>query len=78
VANPILFDLGRGDVVLTAAVLARIRAGSLTLNLLGDRAEIRFDAPTANAVLAGTATVKVLHSAQGHRVITQQVLNGLT
>jgi hypothetical protein len=77
-ANPTLFATRIGDVVLTAAVLARIRAGTLTLSLLGEQREVKFDAATANAVLAGTATVKVLHSVQGHHVISAAVLNGLT
>jgi hypothetical protein len=76
-ANITLFDVQRGDVTLTAAVLTRIRNGTLVLSLLGEKAEVKFDAPTANAVLAGTATVKVFHSAHGHRVISAAVLNGL-
>jgi hypothetical protein len=77
-ANPNLFDLGRGDVVLTAGVLARIRAGSLTLNLLGENAEVRLDKPTADAIVVGTKSIKVFHSVHGHRILDSGVLNKLT
>jgi hypothetical protein len=76
--NPTLFCLIRGDVVLTASVLQRIRNGSLTLSLLSENAEVRLDKPTADAVVAGTATVKVLHTVHGHRSLNQQVLSALT
>ena len=77
-ANITLFDVQRGDVTLTAAMLARIQAGGLVLHLLGENAEVKLDAPTAAAVLAGTKTLKVLHSNHGHRALTAAVLNGLT
>jgi hypothetical protein len=76
--NIILFDVQRGDVTLTAAVLARIRAGQLTLNLLGENSEVRFDAALANAVVAGTKSLRILHSAHGHRALNAAALNGLT
>ena len=76
--NPTVFDVQRGDVLLTAAVLARIRNGTLVLNLLGENAEVRLDKQTADAIVAGSKSIKVFHGPHGHRSLTQQVLNGLT
>jgi hypothetical protein len=43
-ANPTLFDVQKGDIVLNAALLAKVRAGTLVLHLLGEQAEVKFDA----------------------------------
>jgi hypothetical protein len=77
-ANIVLFDIKRGDVTLTAAVLARIQAGTLTLFLLTENGEMKFDAVEANAVIAGTKTLRVLHSVHGHRALNAAALAGLT
>jgi hypothetical protein len=77
-SNPTLFCLRRGDVVLNSATLTRIQNGSLVLYLMTENGETRLDAPAVTAILAGTKTVKVLHSVAGHRSITAATLNALT
>jgi hypothetical protein len=77
-ANITLFDTQRGDVTLTAAMLTQIRNGGLTLNLFSEKGDQKFDASLANAVVAGTASLKVAHSAHGHRGVNSTVLSNLT
>jgi hypothetical protein len=77
--NPTLFCLNRGDVVLTAALLTRIRNGIFALTLWDEKnGAVKFDSVVANAIVNGTTTLRALHPAHGHRSLTQQVLNGLT
>jgi hypothetical protein len=77
-ANITLFDIRRGDVTLTAAVLARIQSGALTLYLLTENGEVKLDAAAANAIVAGTKTLRVLHSSHGHKTVNSTVLAALT
>ena len=78
-ANITLFDIGRGDITLTAALLVRIRAGTFALTLHDEKSgSVRFDSVVANAVVNGTTTVRALHPAHGHRVLDSSVLSKLT
>jgi hypothetical protein len=76
-ANVTLFDVQRGDVVLTAALLTRIQSGAITLILMTETAEVKLDAQAVAAVLAGKS-LKVFHSIHGHRALNAAVLNNLT
>ena len=77
-AHPILFDIRRGDVTLTATTLSRIQSGTLTLYLVTETAEVKLDAASVSAIQAGAKTLNVLHSVHGHRALNAAVLNNLT
>jgi patatin-like phospholipase/acyl hydrolase len=77
-ANITVFDTTRGDVVLTAALLTRIRNGTFALTVFADKGDVKINKPVADAIVAGTTSLVVVAPHKGGHKLDKDSLAALT